>query len=280
MTTEFLNYLKTLTDLDVSVGKKIPCLNPEHDDKHASMVIYENNAFCFGCGYHLQLNHKPKKENAREKLYKLFIDKCSKQDIKHWAESRGYDIEVLKKLRIGQCTSEVMSELCSEVGVPSLSRHKIIKNKKHSFINRIIIPFSDYYFSARVLDKGESHKNLFPSGIEKEPYFIKGEGDVCYVTEGETDALALKHIYPNSNIISIGGTQSFKLLKELGQYFTGKKVMLCYDNDESGKKCLFESAKLLREKYEVCKLLFPPEYKDIDDAYFNKKEESIPLLKE
>jgi len=277
---EFIKYLKTLTKEEVKIGNKIKCLNPEHKESHNSLVIYENNAFCFGCGYYIQLGKKPRKENAKEKLYRLFIERCSKEDIKDWAKERGYDIKLLKELKIGLCNSEVMSDLIEEVGKESLMKHKIIKNGKHIYYNRIIIPFGDYYFAARHLDKTNTFKNLFPIGLNKEPYFIKGKGDICYITEGETDAITLKHIYPNANIFSIGGTSSFKLLERLNEFYSGEKIIYCYDNDAVGKKCLFDSSKKLELRYNQHQLMFPPEYKDIDEAYYNQKEKIKDLVKE
>lgn len=48
-------------DIRYAVGKpiyddgpiKIPCLNPEHRDRTPSLAVYDNGAYCFGCGLQL-----------------------------------------------------------------------------------------------------------------------------------------------------------------------------------------------------------------------------------
>lgn len=44
----------------VKVGSKIKCINPEHEDKEPSMHVYENHAYCFGCGFVFPPNNKQK----------------------------------------------------------------------------------------------------------------------------------------------------------------------------------------------------------------------------
>lgn len=166
----------------------------------------------------------------------IFQDRCAKESIKDFAEERKYNEKVLKELKIGKCTMNVMSELMQDIGKEKLIETGLIRDGKFVFINRIIIPYNIDYFEGRSTSKSAKLKNLFLKGKKKQLYFVKGKEDVCYVYEGSTSLIAGKHIYPNANHCSIGGVTSYYLLDELNKHYKGKKLIFCFDNDDAGIK--------------------------------------------
>lgn len=97
-------------------------------------------------------------------------------------------------------------------------------------------------------------------GADKIRDLADREGPVV-VTEGEMDALVLwsKNI---PAVSSTGGAQSFQ--HDFVELLAGKKVYLCYDNDDAGAVGLVKTLELLPEAYVV----FVPEVvgvKDISD---------------
>ncbi len=196
-----------------------------------------------------------------------FIQLCSNECIEGWAKERKYSIALLKELNIGCCTLDVMNTLIQEFGKEILQQLKFIQQGKFKYVNRIIIPYTKRYFAARSKLSGVKYKNLFPIDLKKEPFYIKGDEDSpCIIVEGETDAIALKHIYLTYNIFSIGGTTSTSLLTKLNDYYKGNDILLCFDNDSAGGEALNKSIRILNQK-KLSKLTFPEQYKDIDEFF-------------
>jgi putative DNA primase/helicase len=133
--------------------------------------------------------------------------------------------------------------------------------------NVIKLKIDDNYILTRT-DKGW----LYPKDKPKKPYFISGNSDKCVIVEGQTDAIAIKHIEPSLNVFAIGGVMSYKKLDYIDLFFTGKKIILCFDNDDAGVKCtedtidyILHSSKL--KSYEIRVLSFNDQIKDIDEFY-------------
>ena len=63
------------------------------------------------------------------------------------------------------------------------------------------------------------------------------KASAIYLTEGETDAIALLHAgieeIPGNGVVAAPSATSFK--EEWGPLFTGKTVFICFDNDAAGK---------------------------------------------
>lgn len=267
--------LKSLTKQEIRVGTKIKCVNPNHTDKVPSMFIYPDRAVCFGCGYVVTPTAK-KKINKFELICGEFFKLASKQSTEEWAKQRGYDNQILNRLGIGFCNDEVYEALLELFGKGVLSKYGWIKNKKYVYANRVIIPFSKNYFSARSTSRDTRHKNLFPPKQEKEPYIINPNQNKVVVVEGETSAIAAHHILPDTTIISTGGTGSAKkVIRNLEDYTDSNSIYLCFDNDEAGEKCLKETLPILvRKGYKIKQVSFPKKYKDIDDLHFDKRNNS------
>lgn len=212
---------------------------------------------------------KPKNWNEYfgENIIKLFIEESLKHQPTEWAELRKFDLEVLKRLQIGYANNEVYNILMNK-DRGAVMASPLYTDKKQKYVNCVIIKVDDEYFIAKPRNK----KNLFLSGTKK-PWFVKGTDDTCYITEGETDAIRLQHIYPTSSTLSLGGVGDVKHLKELRRYFNGKKVVVVFDNDAAGQEATPKAIAALSKNYplyeEVSMMLFSKDYKDIDEYFKN-----------
>lgn len=102
-------------------------------------------------------------------------------------------------------------------------------------------------------DRG-SHTALFAGDRIKDSTSV-------VVTEGEMDALVLWSRNIDA-VSSTGGAQSFQ--SDFGELLAGKRIYLCYDNDEAGAVGLVKTLEVLPEAY----IVFVPEVigvKDISD---------------
>jgi hypothetical protein len=201
------------------------------------------------------------------KLIKIFIEESLKHEPKEWAERRKFDLSILKRLNIGYADTAVYEKLLHE-NKEELAQSALMKKNKPAFLNCVIIKVDDEYFIA----KPKYKKNLFMSGT-KRPWFVKGTSDVCYITEGETDAIRLHHIDKNCSTFSLGGVGNTKLLSELRKYFDGSKILIAFDNDIAGQEAIPKAIKELNNCYPVFKeigvLKFDEKYKDIDEYFKN-----------
>lgn len=220
-------------------------------------------------------------EETRKKLWQRFIFLSKQNPPVKFIEQRHYDQLVIKKLGLGLCTLEVYEVLLQEFGRDTLKQAGFFSGKLYKYLNRVVIPFNDTYCSMRSLNRDTENKNLFPAGIPKQPYIILGSTNVCYVVEGETDAIALHHIYPNDTIFALGGTTSYKLLKKI----TGlephlETVIIAYDKDGAGRDCTQKTHSFLKKMFSGLaqkQLIWPEEFKDVDEVYFNKRQDSFSV---
>ena len=214
-------------------------------------------------------------------IFKSFIEECSKETISDWAEKRGFDIKLLEKLKIGKCNHNSMKRLVEKYSMDSLKENGFLNSKNQwKYSNRIIIPFTEDYFSAREINPSSNKfKNLFPIGLSKKIFFLDGkENNDLYICEGETDTIRLKQVFNDSNILSIGGSKSKNLIPELIKKiieYKPNRIIFAFDNDDAGKEAIEEFIILLashskKEYYDskVFKLIFPEDNKDIDDYFF------------
>jgi replicative DNA helicase len=119
---------------------------------------------------------------------------------------------------------------------------------------RIIIPTSDYSYSARstkddgkykMIKEGESH--FF------NPEFLVKKSDHVFIVEGEIDALSI--IEAGGNSIGLGSTSNAKKLMEklANKEITSSQLfILCLDNDDEGNKAAKEIGNFLDEQKIVC----------------------------
>jgi len=222
------------------------------------------------------------KERIKE-ICEEVIKTSKKEEINEWAELRKFDETFLKEIGVGKYTIYVHNKIKEKFSSSDLREAGFInKIGQITFKDRIIIPFSSNYFSARSTKKNENpkFKNLFPKELTKELFYLKGDSEKCFIVEGEPDAIRLKQIFSDCNVASIGGANSKQIFNRIYKLFGHKNIYLCYDNDEAGDVAFENTIKFLenkKHKKEVFKVIFPKQYKDIDEYL---KEDSNQLLPE
>lgn len=223
-------------------------------------------------------------------IIKEFLNLCRENTPTEFIDNRKYNPELINKLNIGLCTKEVYSKLCNlfdrdklkELGFYGGGEGKYLQ----IYVDRVIFPFDNSYFSARSQksDIELKYKNLFPAAKffgGKKPYYLKGISDTLILCEGETDSIALKHVFPKNHILGIGGVQEAqKYVKYADSIENINKIIICFDNDESGEKA---RDKILNSidtfKYEVSTLNFGSYHKDFDLFYRECQERSKEQIK-
>ena len=203
------------------------------------------------------------KEQSKNKIIPRFIELCSKENISKFTEKRKYNPEILEKLKVGFCNSDVYFQLIKEFERETIQASPLMKSGKMSFIGQVIIPHNEHYFSIK--------PGKFSLTGAKQPFIIEGKQPVI-VCEGQTDAIALHHIYPEQKIIGLGGVSSQKPLNAI----TENKVWICFDTDKAGQEWTLKAVEKLYGK-EVSQIKFE-KYHDIDDLFRENQDKSVNLL--
>lgn len=104
----------------------------------------------------------------------------------------------------------------------------------------------------------DSNKYLNASGVPTTlyPFDILDKTDQIILCEGELDVLTLES-QGIAAVTSTGGVQTFKT--EFIQYFKGKKVFICFDNDGAGKDGAERVAEILKNEGIEVKIIDLPE---------------------
>ncbi len=209
------------------------------------------------------------KKRMSEILNKFIIESLKNEPI-GWAKLREFDINVLKKIGVGYADNDVYTALIRD-NKEGMVKSQLIVGGRFKYVNCVILKVSDDYFIA----KPSGMKNLFLKGT-KHSFYIKGTDKTCYITEGETDAIRLKHIFPDSSMFSLGGSTSVGMIKELPQD-KYKKIIIAFDNDEAGKEAL---PNVVNKIKQTCfQLQFNEEFKDIDEYFTGGgKKEDLKLV--
>jgi len=152
-----------------------------------------------------------------------------------------------------------------------LSAFKFYVGRTGRYFQRIIIPYehkgSPFYFQARTLVNREPKylnpsRNLYGIKTSEILYPYDKTMDYVMVTEGPLDAMSLRSAGYNATC-----TQGCKMSTVQARELKDKKVIIAYDNDESGREGFSEAKKrLLGQRNENIYSLAPPEaYNDWND---------------
>jgi hypothetical protein len=216
------------------VRQRILCVNPEHKEATPSMVIYDEYAHCFGCGYRVPI----------DSLGKLGVSRAPRVEP---SDLKG-ELERIKALP----TARVRG---LELPVDGDSYY-------------ILWPSNDYY-KRRKFIPGEGSKYLCPRGHAKPlfiPYEIKGANTLA-VVEGEINALSLATLKPNYSICSPGGVGDFseKMFYKYNTFFLRhKRFALILDKDSPGLEAAIKFKKLLlKHTHDVQVHLVSPDLNDL-----------------
>ena len=171
-------------------------------------------------------------------------------------------------------STNTMKRLASNFAISrKLASFKFYVGKKGRYFQRIIIPYTDkkgcFYFQARTLINRDP-KYLNPSkglyGIKTSEILYPYDKSLEYVmvTEGPLDAMSLRAAGFNATC-----TQGCKMSTVQARELKGKKVVLAYDNDESGREGFYEARKrmLAQRNTNIYSLTPPKEYKDWNDFW-------------
>lgn len=228
-----------------------------------------------------------------KEIFKTFIKECAKEDLSDWAETRGFNLKLVKSLSIGKCTPDAILRLKKIYGLKGLEENGFLdKNRNVKYYNRLIIPFTEDYFSARnITTTSQKFKNLFPKGLIKRLFYIEGkQGDDLFIAEGETDAIRLKQEFKDCFVVAIGGSKSANLITETIKkiiLLEPRRIVFAFDNDLAGieaKKYFLEkledSSKRKHYEDKLYVLRFKEDSKDIDEYFdFGGKKEDLTFEK-
>lgn len=151
-------------------------------------------------------------------------------------------------------------------------------------VKRLIIPTSNRHYVARRIDEIKDFAKLNPKGskpgIFNSPALRKQELSAIFVTEGIFDALAI--IEAGAVAIAINSANNAEtFIERLKAQPTTATLILCLDNDESGKKAeetIKEGLRRLNISFITANIC--GKYKDPNEALVNDKQAFIAAINE
>ena len=203
----------------------------------------------------------------------ISVERTIAGDMKDW-------VEVNPKKDVN--STNTMKRLASNFAISrKLASFKFYVGKKGRYFQRIIIPYMDkkgcFYFQARTLINRDP-KYLNPSkglyGIKTSEILYPYDKSLEYVmvTEGPLDAMSLRAAGFNATC-----TQGCKMSTVQARELKGKRVILAYDNDESGREGFYEARKriLAQRNKDIYSLTPPKEFKDWNDFWVASDRKSF-----
>jgi twinkle protein len=261
-----MNNLEELRNLGIIIRKtsgktKTKCPKCSHNrrnkkDPCLAVDIDQGLYHCHHCGWNGNVKFKKKKEYIIPP--KVNVD-LSDRVIK-WFLDRGITEPTLSHFKIGE-TLEYM---------PQVQQKKKCINFNYYRDNQIVnIKYRD------------SQKNFkLVSGAELIFYGLNNikDSEICYIVEGEMDALSL-HESGLYSVVSVPngankGSQKLDYLDNCYEYFKDMKtIILCTDNDDPGMQLRNELAR--RFGSHRCKYVEFGEYKDANEVLVKKGSEAL-----
>lgn len=149
---------------------------------------------------------------------------------------------------------------------------------------RIIIPCGRGFYTARAINPEVEIRYANPKGAAQEPFNIEAlyaqEAQEVFITEGAFDALSLLEI--GEAAVSLNSAKNWKrLIKKLEEKRTQATLILCLDNDETGKadqESLKDGLQRLNIPYIAANIC--GRYKDPNEALCQDKEAFIAAVQE
>ena len=261
-----MNHFNDLIDLGIQLKKsfgsvKTTCPKCSHNrrnkkDQCLSVNIDDGLYNCHNCGWSGNVKFKPKKEFITPP--KVNCDLTER--VLKWFEKRAITEPTLNHWKIGE-SLEYM---------PQVQAKRRCINFNYYRNNEIV--------NVKYRDGQKNFKMV--SGAELIFYGLDNivDLDVCYIVEGEMDALSL-HECGLYSVCSVPngaskGSQKLEYLDNCFEYFKDKnKIILCTDNDESGLKLRNELAR--RFGNYKCKYVDFGKYKDANEVLIKKGAETL-----
>jgi DNA primase len=143
------------------------------------------------------------------------------------------------------------------------------------FQHRLIIPFIEegriVFLQARRIDDGHPRYMHLKRPVplyNKDTLKGLNEGDRVYICEGVFDAMIMEQ--EGYRAVAILGVNSFK--PEMVGLFRGLEVVLCLDNDESGRRGVETIARMFWEQGQIVRQKVLPEgVKDITEYFLRHR---------
>lgn len=224
-------------------------------------------------------------------IYKAFYDYTSEPDQKlldFW-HGRGLSDELLERANWRTITKNTWQAIAKEYSAQELLKAGLLSERGERlsplfYNHNVLVPFFDFngliYFRARSLDPSVKAKYLAPKGTSPPIYNYQTladyEGkDPLYITESETDALALNQMGYTA-LALVGGQKHPDSLtvRELTHaiiegFSTSLEVAIVADRDDTGDNFYKAVAKALDlaglRPSNISKVQSDPMYKDIAD---------------
>jgi twinkle protein len=263
-----MNNLEELRNLGIIIksggSNKTTCPKCSHNRKNKKdpclSVDIENGLYhCHHCGWNGNIKFKKKKEY----IIPTKINTNLNERIVSWFYNRGISESTLMHFKIGESIEYI----------PQLKVKRRVINFNYYRDNQIVnIKFRD----------GEKNFKLV-SGAELIFYGLNNikDSEICYIVEGEMDALAMFEAGLYS-VVSVPngankGNQKLDYLDNCYEYFKEKKlIILCTDNDDAGLSLRNELAR--RFGSYRCKYVEFDEFKDANEVLVKKGGEYLRKL--
>lgn len=277
-----LKYLADLAGVNLSSDYKEQEIENIKENARNSEIWEEVNSFFVNC--------LTDKEND-------YYSNLETQKIREYISQRGYldtdlkDSENNKKMELGYIPSqEILFSYLESKGFKKDDIEKQIQlNIAIGRTHKLTLPYRDNIGRIRGIivrninhnDTTESPKYLYSTGLKRDDIlfnlkYLRGDKDLVIV-EGIIDCLIAEARGMN-NVVALGGTSLNNKQIEIAKKFGAKKITLCLDNDEAGKKATLRAIEIIKQsdiKIYVANL--PSSIKDPDQLI---KEEGIERFKE
>jgi replicative DNA helicase len=205
-------------------------------------------------------------EGVRADLKPFFLQAQSNigdPNCKAYLLKRGISMETATKYRLGYVSDWKSPKVLSEGKNPPATPRIIIPTSKNSYLAR------DIRDDEEVPETQKAYTKMKVGGVAIFNIDALTNGEPCFVTEGEFDALSFSEI--GVNAAAIGSTSNTTLLlKQLETLSTYAPLILALDNDDSGKQATIDLTNGLKEQNKQY-LIFNTDYNDPNDFLVNDR---------
>ena len=245
-----LKYLADLAGVNLSSDFKEQDIETVKENAKIAEIWEEANSFFINC------------LTDKENDYYL---NSETQKVREYLESRGYKETDLKdadseiKMELGYIPSqEILFSYLQSKGFKKEDIEKqIILNTAIGRTHKLTIPYRDNLGRMRGIavrninhtETTEYPKYLYSTGLKRDDIlfnlkYLKGNKDLVIV-EGILDSL-IAEARGMDNVVALGGTSLNSRQIELAKKYGAKKITLCLDNDEAGKKATLKALEAIK----------------------------------